>query len=55
MGGCGQYGGVELCLVFKTQTRLFQDYPIRGTQKPDTSSVSVSPVPDEETMNLPRP
>lgn len=28
-----------LCLVFKSPIRLFQNYPPRGTQKPNTSSI----------------
>lgn len=44
-----------LCLVFKPQTKLFQNYPPRGTQKPNTSSISSPLVPDEESLSLPRP
>lgn len=49
-------GGVRRgCVWFSSPTRLFQNYPHRGTQKPHTSSISISLVPDEELLNLPRP
>lgn len=50
--GAGKEG---LCLVFKPQTGLFQNYPPRGTQKPNTSSISMPLVPDEESLSLPKP